>query len=216
VGFTRQVSTAVWVGFPGTPDSLELYFGQSVFGGTIAAPIWHDYMARIMSGMPAEGFPSPPAPATGTIPDVVGLKSEKAQNKLAAANFTPTVEVIDDPAPKGTVVAQTPGGGTGAELGSLVRLQVSSGVAPTVKVPDVLGLAPGRARNVLEKAGLPIEVVLVETDDPAQVGVVVHQTPRAGEKVDAGRTVSVEVGTDGGGGEGGKGIGRQLSRRAWP
>jgi penicillin-binding protein 1A len=215
VGFTRQVSTAVWVGFPGTPDSLELYFGQSVFGGTIAAPIWHDYMARIMAGMPAEGFPSPPAPATGTIPDVVGLKSEKAQNKLAAANFTPTVEVIDDPAPKGTVVAQTPAGGTGAELGALVTLQVSSGVAPIVKVPDVLGLAPGRAHNVLEKAGLLIEVVLVETDDPAQVGVVVHQTPRAGEKVDAGTTVSVEVGTDGGGGEG-KGIGRQLSRRAGP
>ncbi len=28
VGFTRQVSTAVWVGFPGTPDPLSNYFGR--------------------------------------------------------------------------------------------------------------------------------------------------------------------------------------------
>ena len=44
-------------GFPGTPDSLSLYFGGSVFGGTLAAPIWHDYMLRVMAGMPAESFP---------------------------------------------------------------------------------------------------------------------------------------------------------------
>ena len=114
VGYTRQVSTAVWVGFPGTPDSLALYFGQSVFGGTLAAPIWHDYMARIMVGMPAVGFPSPPAPEVGAVPDVVGFKSEHAQNVLAAANFTPNAEIVDSALPKGTVVTQTPAGGTSA------------------------------------------------------------------------------------------------------
>jgi membrane peptidoglycan carboxypeptidase len=214
VGFTRQVSTAVWVGFPGTPDSLELYFGQSVFGGTVAAPIWHDYMARIMAGMPAVGFPAPPAPPTGTVPDVVGLKAEKAQNKIAAADFTPKVEVVDDPAPKGTVIAQTPEGGTGAQLGSLVTLQVSSGVAPIVKVPRVIGLSEDDARAALEEAGFLVEVVQVETDDPDKIGVVVQQTPGGGVKAEAGTTVTLKVGVEPGGDGGGEGW-AELSRRAW-
>ncbi len=216
VGFTRQVSTAVWVGFPGTPDSLELYFGQSVFGGTIAAPIWHDYMARIMAGMPAVGFPTPPAPPTGTVPDVVGMKAEKAQNRLAAADFTPKVEIVDDPAPKGTVIAQTPEGGTGAQLGSLVTLQVSSGVAPIVKIPGVIGLAEDEARVALEEAGFLVEVVRIETDDPNQVGVVFQQIPGGGVKAEAGTTVTLKVGAEPGADGDGVGDRSALSRRAWP
>ncbi|MFN8232367.1 MAG: transglycosylase domain-containing protein [Actinomycetota bacterium] len=218
VGFTRQVSTAVWVGFPGTPDSLENYFGQSVFGGTIAAPIWHDYMARVMAGMPAEGFPTPPAPATAAIPDVVGLKSERAQNVLVSADFTPTVEVIDDPAPKGTVVAQTPAGGTGAELGSLVTLQVSSGVAPIIKVPPVVGMTVEEARTLLEDAGFPVEIVEVATDDPDRIGVVLQQTPGGNVKAEAGTTVTLKVGAELGGGTGDGDFVPAviLSRRAWP
>ena len=147
VGYTRQVSTAVWVGFPGTPDSLSLYFGGSVFGGTLAAPIWHDYMLRVMAGMPAESFPAPPAPQSGTVPDVVGQRSEHAQNVLAKANFTPLVEVVDSADPKGTVVAQTPAGGTSLQLGGLVTIQVSSGVPSKVKVPDVVGHVADRRED---------------------------------------------------------------------
>jgi len=40
VGYTPQLSTAVWVGHPNARTSL----GYSAFGGTLAAPIWHDYM----------------------------------------------------------------------------------------------------------------------------------------------------------------------------
>jgi membrane peptidoglycan carboxypeptidase len=208
VGFTRQVSTAVWVGFPGTPDSLELYFGRSVFGGTVAAPIWRDYMARIMAGMPAVGFPAPPAPPTGTVPDVVGLKALKAQSRVATAEFTPKVEIVDDAAPKGTVIAQAPGGGSSAQLGSLVTLQVSSGVAPMVKVPRVVGLAAEEGRAVLEEAGFPVEVVEVEVDAPELVGLVTRQTPGGGVTTEAGTIVVLEVGIgpvdaeDGGGGSG--------------
>ena len=53
-GYTRQVATAVWVGSNGTPYSLG-----SVFGGTVAAPIWRAYMSRVMQGQPALGFPEP-------------------------------------------------------------------------------------------------------------------------------------------------------------
>ena len=196
VGFTRQISTAVWVGFPGTPDPLSNYFGGSVFGGTLAAPIWHDYMLRVMAGMPAESFPGPPAPAYGSVPDVVGLKSVSAQNKLAAANFTPLVETVDSAEPKGIVLAQTPGGGASAELGSLVTIQVSSGVPAKVKIPDVTGMSRADAKAALEAAGFVVEVVEKHVSDPHNVDVVLDQDPEAGTKALQGTTVTITVGTD--------------------
>ncbi len=197
VGYTRQVATAVWVGFPGTPDPLPLYFGQSVFGGTLAAPIWHDYMTRVMSGMPALGFPAPPAPEVGTVPDVVGFRSEHAQNVVAAANFTPKVDVIDSALPKGTVVMQTPAGGTGAELGALVTIEVSSGSPSKVKIPDVVGLAADDARAALEQAGFVVAIVERHVSDPANDGEVLAQDPSGDEKALQGTTVTITVGTSG-------------------
>jgi penicillin-binding protein 1A len=195
VGYTRQVSTAVWVGFPGTPDSLALYFGQSVFGGTLAAPIWHDYMARIMAVMPAVGFPSPPAPEVGTVPDVVGLKSEHAQNVLANANFTPKAEIVDSALPKGTVIAQTPAGGASAQLGALVTIQVSSGVPAKVKIPDVVGMSVDDARMALEAAGFVVEISERHVSDPHNDGLVMAQDPPAGTKALQGTVVTITVGT---------------------
>ncbi len=195
VGFTRQVSTAVWVGFPGTPDPLPLYFGGSVFGGTLAAPIWHDYMLRVMAGMPAESFPAPPPPEHGSVPDVLGFKSEHAQNVLAAANFTPLAEVVDSAEPKGVVVAQTPAGGGSAELGSLVTIEVSSGVPAKVKVPDVTGMSRTDAKAALEAAGFVVEIVEKQVSDPGNVDVVLDQDPVAGTKALQGTTVTITVGS---------------------
>jgi serine/threonine-protein kinase len=113
------------------------------------------------------------------------------------------------------VIAQTPEGGTGAQLGSLVTLQVSSGVAPIVKVPRVIGLSEDDARAALEEAGFLVEVVQVETDDPDKIGVVVQQTPGGGVKAEAGTTVTLKVGVEPGGDGGGEGW-AELSRRAWP
>ena len=197
VGYTRQVATAVWVGFPGTPESLSLYFGQSVFGGTLAAPIWHDYMARIMTGMPALGFPSPPAPEVGTIPDVLGFKSEHAQRGLVGANFTPKVDVVESALPKGIVVSQVPGGGSSAQLGALVTIEVSSGVPAKVKIPDVVDLSVDDARATLEAAGFVVEVVDRHVNDPHNDGKVLAQDPAAGAKALQGTTVTITVGTKG-------------------
>jgi penicillin-binding protein 1A len=41
IGYTAQLATSVWVGYPtGTPMA-------DGFGGTVAAPIWHDYMQAV-------------------------------------------------------------------------------------------------------------------------------------------------------------------------
>jgi penicillin-binding protein 1A len=57
VGYTPRLSTAVWVGYPNARISL----GSSGFGGTLAAPIWHDFMSAAHGGF-CEDFPQPENP----------------------------------------------------------------------------------------------------------------------------------------------------------
>src|SRR5205814_9838092 len=106
VGYTPQVSTAVWVGFPGLPSSMANYFGTGVCGGTVADPIWHNYMARVLAGMPIVQFPQPPAEKRGTIPKVIGLTQGTAERLLQKANFSVRVESVKSAKPAGTVVSQ--------------------------------------------------------------------------------------------------------------
>jgi penicillin-binding protein 1A len=60
-GYTRQLSTVVWMGYPkGEIPMLDVH-GQTVQGATYAVPIWHDYMAAALAGRPAIDFPAPNA-----------------------------------------------------------------------------------------------------------------------------------------------------------
>jgi penicillin-binding protein 1A len=61
VGITPRLSTAVWVGYPNETTTL----GSSVFGGTIAAPIWHDFMV-VAKGDFCGDWPAPKEPFQGS------------------------------------------------------------------------------------------------------------------------------------------------------
>ncbi len=202
-GYTPQIATAVWVGFPAGNISMESYYGHSVFGGTLAAPIWHSFMVQATAGMPVVGFPAPPPPQSGTVPDVVGLTSEEAQAKLAEANFTPIVEKVDSSESKNTVIAQTPGAGAGLQLGAAVTIQVSKANVEPVIVPRVVGMTQSQAVDTLKGAGLLAKVVSTDAPDPSQAGLVLSQTPIGNKEVDSGTTVTITVG--GAGGNGGSG-----------
>jgi penicillin-binding protein 1A len=188
-GYTKQVATAVWVGSNGNPYSLG-----SVFGGTVAAPIWRSYMFRVMTGQPAIPFPAAPVPDTATVPDVVGLSSDEAIASLSAAGFRANLVEVDSLEPQGTVVEQFPAGGAQADLGIAIRLDVSTGEAPQAEVPDVVGLLAGTARATIENAGFVVRVV-TEPVDPDQEGRVVSQSPEAGTPADPGATVTITVGS---------------------
>ena len=60
VGYTPQLSTAVWVGYP--QGNIPMADG---FGGALAAPIWHDYMSAASDGYCGD-FPQPTTSWTGT------------------------------------------------------------------------------------------------------------------------------------------------------
>jgi penicillin-binding protein 1A len=203
VGYTPQVSTSVWVGLPGNPRPMDAYFSQSVYGGTIAAPIWHDYMLRVMSGMPIEGFPAPPrnfgkklkAPKLEhRVPDVVGLSSKDAQSRLERAGFRATTHEVDSSKANGTVVAQSPAAGKQASEGSTVSLDVSSGRPAGARVPGVVGQTSSAGRAALRNAGFSVSVSTQEVGNSHKVGKILSQSPDGGAKAKRGATVQIVVG----------------------
>jgi len=59
-GYTVQIVTCVWMGWPQGEIPLQNIEGvSSVFGGTIPAAIWHDFMSVAMEGQTPETFATP-------------------------------------------------------------------------------------------------------------------------------------------------------------
>ena len=55
-GYTQELSTCVWVGYPKEQTPLLYVEGvPAVYGGTIPAAIWHDYMLAAMDIYAPEG-----------------------------------------------------------------------------------------------------------------------------------------------------------------
>jgi penicillin-binding protein 1A len=59
-GYSPRLTTAVWVGYPNATESMA-----NGFGGTLAAPIWHDYMSSASGGYCGD-FPVPAVAFHGT------------------------------------------------------------------------------------------------------------------------------------------------------
>jgi membrane peptidoglycan carboxypeptidase len=77
VGFTPQLTTAVWMGSPESVIPMQNVGGINVFGGTFPALVWHNFMAQAMDGQPVVGFAAPgPTPA----PKFLLMPSEKSKS----------------------------------------------------------------------------------------------------------------------------------------
>ncbi len=161
VGYTPQLSTAVWVGKLRPADGRgQLYslngscFGSygckgQVFGGTIAAPVWANIMRAASAGMPVKQFPSPSSKMQNgdyvTLPSVIGLSVGSAQARLSAAGFTSFVAgQVSSSMSAGVVVSTEPSGR--ALRNSSVGLIVSNGIPPKPKVTPTKKAPPGPPR----------------------------------------------------------------------
>jgi penicillin-binding protein 1A len=69
-GYTPQLAACVWVGYRKGEIPMENIYGYSgIYGGSIPAMIWHDFMASAMSGLPYEDFATPDLSGYDTVPE---------------------------------------------------------------------------------------------------------------------------------------------------
>jgi serine/threonine-protein kinase len=128
------------------------------------------------------------------VPDVTGLDLALAQRIVTAGGLT-VARTDSVQAPKtlpGVVVVTRPPAGSVEPPGFGVVLVVNRG-APTIPVPDVVGLTLTDARTKLEEAGLTLGSVTRRRTSDANPGTVIAQLPAAQTLAPPGLLVDVVV-----------------------
>lgn len=194
-GCTKQICSASWVGHTRGLIPMSSVHGERVFGGTFPARIWRDFMMVAMRGKPPIDFPGVPQISWPKIevPDVVGLMRDEAIRVLGEAGFSAQPTEVDSLEPAGTVIGQSPTGGSKVPVGTTVTIQVSTGKAAKASVPDVVGMNESQAVRALERAGFAAAVSYEKTNEQSFDGIVAAQSPGAGVRAKEGATVSITV-----------------------
>jgi penicillin-binding protein 1A len=202
VGFTPELTTAVWVGFPDAQRSMVPPLTRiKVQGGTWPAQIWQLYMGAALASVPITPFPpaavAQPEPGAVVKPvaAVVGMPASQAEDRLALDGFRARrVSVANGDYPPGYVVGQLPCAGCPAPPASTVTIQVGTGKAPPT-VPSVLGLTEAEARQALADAGFQatsrVQAEPPSPDAASRRGQVWKQSPAAGDSAAPGATITI-------------------------
>ena len=153
VGYTPELSTAVWAGNPSPPpDGYPLqnrviggtYYGD-VCGGCLPGPIWRQMMSTALADTPYSSFDDADDDIVQgesiSVPSVSGLSIAEAQRTLRDAELDPVIsgeQVYASYAAPGSVAYSFPGTGDQVYPGQRVVIYVSLGApaAPPVPQPE--------------------------------------------------------------------------------
>ncbi len=95
IGYTPSIVTGVWVG---NNNNKEMKRGAD--GSVVAAPIWHDYMQKVLGDTPIESFNAPDTTPTGkpvldgAIENQTTVKIDKFSG-LLASDLTPASAIVE-------------------------------------------------------------------------------------------------------------------------
>jgi membrane peptidoglycan carboxypeptidase len=216
VGAIPQYTTAVWVGYADAQIEMvnfKVYDERKdseqtirrAYGGTVAAPVWNDFMTYITQDLPAEEFPPAPegtdaffrVPKT-EVPDVTGLTEKEAKDEIYHAGLRAVIEQVASLEPEGTFLEQSPAPGTEINQGSVVTVRYSSGIPPALVDLQGVALADIEAAITLfnDESGLNLQWTIenVPTSEPSAIGRVVGTDPPAGALVEPEQLIVIYVG----------------------
>ena len=119
-----------------------------------------------------------------------GKSGEQALNELTEAGFdVETKYVFSEDLPIGAVVSQLPRGGD-IDKGSVITLTVSKG-SEFVFIPNLFSLTQAKAVDTLKDLDLK---VIIKKVGNKKIKVVTNISPKVGDKVKRGSTVTITVG----------------------
>jgi len=125
------------------------------------------------------------------VPDVTGLDAGLATRLITAAGLTVSkVESVQAAFPTGLTMVTRPAAATALAPRSGVGLVISRG-APTITVPDLIGLSVGDAKTKLETLGLELGGVTRKRTTESTPGTIIAQRPAAGTLAAPGTDVDV-------------------------
>ena len=212
VGFVPTHTTAVWVGYEHSQIPLEnvVIGGEShrrVYGGSVPAPIWAEFMEVMLQDVEVTGFPPDPPgvdryklrPST-TVPQVTGLDLESAQAALVGSRLNWEIVDVDSSAPAGEVLSQQPQPRTVVLHADPVTLEVSTGTPPSGILPDWTGLTINDvlddARRLEEENGLLIILDVTYAPHPELASdQVIGTEPAAATEISSGDLVTIILST---------------------
>ncbi len=169
---------------------------EVVQGGTIPAPMWADYMVKVMDPFEPEGFPEPPPIPTTTMPDLVKAGSIAAARDLTEeAGLQLKQKSVTDWRAAGTIIAQVPAAGSDVQVGNFVTAKVSDGEGAYPRVPDVVGRSAADATARLEAAGYAVGSFSATVRQQENDGRVLQQQPAGETRLRPGSTVNIQVGS---------------------
>ncbi len=135
---------------------------------------------------------------TVTLPNLVGLSTEKAIELLESNGFSYKIDsiFIIDKEP-GSVLDQIPKADAAVKEGRTIYLTVVSMLAPTVKLPNLKDVSLREATAILESYGLKVGKTILQHDFAENAVLAVQQngkTLNAGRNISKGSTVDLVIG----------------------
>jgi beta-lactam-binding protein with PASTA domain/predicted Ser/Thr protein kinase len=128
------------------------------------------------------------------VPDVVGKTADEARGLLEGKGLKVTETTKESTSEDaGTVLSQSPGGGTAVKPGRTVDLTVAKAPAQ-VQVPDVTTQRAPDARATLRAAGFKVRSVPEPVDTRDQRKLVQSQDPAGGTQAARGALITIHVG----------------------
>ena len=127
------------------------------------------------------------------VPDLTNKTPKEAQEACTKVGLTAVAgdEVEDDDIEEGRIAKQDVEAGSSVDKGTKVTYHVSKGTSQVV-VPNVVGDTEDSATSTLTNAGLKVSVQYEESSEKA--GKVISMSPKNGNSVDKGSTVTLTVG----------------------
>lgn len=167
VGFTPQISTAVWVGYKQAQIPMRNIHGFArVYGGTLPAMIWREFMKEAMKGKKVVDFPRPELDK-----DIIRVKICPESGELASP-FCP------NPRLQFFKKGQAP--------------KEYCNIHKGIELPDFTNVSLEEALNYLKTKRINARIVNIQSEFVAK-GRVVKQSPEAKTPVKEGDTVTLYV-----------------------
>ena len=148
IGFIPQYTSSVWIGFaeeqlPLTDVEINGEIIKNVSGGRVPAPMWKEFMTKVVEGLPVIEWPNDPSDLekyyeipTVIIPELAGLNVLIAE-EIAFSNYLlPNIKLVDSEEAPGLVLTQSIEVNEEVPEGTVIELEVS-GQKFSAAIPNI-------------------------------------------------------------------------------